>query len=783
HMTGATGGCPSADTAHIHIQPSTQPVITQQAPQRCSGDPITLIATGGSGYTWSTTATTSSISIVPVTGTIYYVTATAPNLCPAVASFTVQGKSRMVVTSTAFNPPCPGRDMGTISISVSGATTPYHYLWSNGDTLSQTDSLSSGPYAVTVTDAGGCDTVLNFALTYGTFLSINTPDTTICPGKQVRLTASGGTGQYQWVNGPAAATNTVTATRDTMFIVHMTGATGGCPSADTAHIHIQPSTQPVITQQAPQRCAGDPITLIATGGAGYTWSTTATTSSISIVPVTGTIYYVTATAPNLCPAVASFTVQSKSPMVVTSTVSGPPCPGRDMGIISISVSGGSIPYHYLWSNSDTLSQTDSLSPGPYTVTVTDAGGCDSVLNFTLTYGTFLSINTSDTTICPGKQVRLTASGGTGQYQWVNGPAAATNTVTATTDSMFIVHMTGATGGCPAADTAHIHIQPSTQPVITQQAPQRCAGDPITLIASGGTGYTWSTIATTSSISIVPVTGAIYYVTATAPNLCPAVDTFIAQAKLPMIITPGQSDPPCPGRDVGTIDLFSGGNSYHYIWSNNDTTAHLNGLAPGVYTVTVSDGTGCDTVLHFDLSYSYTLQVAISPQDTTVPSGVYVPLQASTNVDNGNIYTWTPPRDLSCYDCPGPLVHAVDSTYTYTILVTDQYGCTALDSMHITTFPLGPIYIPNAFTPNGDNNNDFFQIFGPSVSREYIPEFEVKIFDRWGELIFVSSDPTFRWDGIYKGVLMPPGVYVYLIDYLQAGTAVTKHAKGSLALIR
>ncbi|MCW3126595.1 MAG: hypothetical protein JWO03_2253, partial [Bacteroidetes bacterium] len=425
-------------------------------------------------------------------------------------------------------------------------------------------------------------TVISITYAPGPALTVSPKDTSVCPGKKVIITASGPTGTYIWSDGHHGPIDTVTVNAASLYIVTVTSSSG-CTSVDTAFTHIGTLATPSITTTGTAHCPTDSLTLTATGGTSYIWSTGALTPAIRVYPLPVRTYTVTASNASGCTASASVTPPGGTPWSFTIQVVNPPCPGRNMGTITVSVGGGGT-YHYAWSNGDTQAQTDSLAPGPYTVTVSDGGNCDTVLSFNLVSGTFLSINTTDTTICPGKQVRLTASGGTGQYQWVNGPATATNTVTATTDSIFIVHMTGATGGCPSADTAHIHIQPSTQPIITQQAPQRCAGDPITLIVSGGSGYTWSTTATTSSISIVPVTGAIYYVTATAPNLCPAVDTFIAQAKLPMIITPGQSDPPCPGRDVGTIDLFSGGNSYHYIWSNNDTTAHLNGLAPGVYTV-------------------------------------------------------------------------------------------------------------------------------------------------------------------------------------------------------
>jgi gliding motility-associated-like protein len=120
---------------------------------------------------------------------------------------------------------------------------------------------------------------------------------------------------------------------------------------------------------------------------------------------------------------------------------------------------------------------------------------------------------------------------------------------------------------------------------------------------------------------------------------------------------------------------------------------------------------------------------------------------------------------------------------YTVSVVDEYGCTASDSMRISTINISPLFVPNVFTPNGDGNNDYFQIYGPGANNNYMPFFSIKIFDRIGELVYESSDPTFRWDGTYKGKLLLPGVYVYEITYFLDGTVAGQFCKGSITLLR
>ena len=136
-----------------------------------------------------------------------------------------------------------------------------------------------------------------------------------------------------------------------------------------------------------------------------------------------------------------------------------------------------------------------------------------------------------------------------------------------------------------------------------------------------------------------------------------------------------------------------------------------------------------------------------------------------------------------HNCQNPIVNVASGDYAYTLTVTDQYGCIATDSVLITSFPVPYIFIPSGFSPNGDGNNDFFEIFGPGDINEYVTYFSVKIFNRWGEKVYEAQDPTFKWDGIYKDKTLPPAVYVYLIDYVMTGSETPTNYKGSLTLIR
>ena len=117
---------------------------------------------------------------------------------------------------------------------------------------------------------------------------------------------------------------------------------------------------------------------------------------------------------------------------------------------------------------------------------------------------------------------------------------------------------------------------------------------------------------------------------------------------------------------------------------------------------------------------------------------------------------------------------------YTAIVTSDSGCTAVDSILITVIPFYNIYVPNAFTPNGDGNNDYFSVYG---EKEDWKEFSIKVFDRWGEKVFESGDENFQWDGKYKGRLMDPQVFVWEIHLTYLNNHTDKLYKGSVTLIR
>jgi gliding motility-associated-like protein len=215
---------------------------------------------------------------------------------------------------------------------------------------------------------------------------------------------------------------------------------------------------------------------------------------------------------------------------------------------------------------------------------------------------------------------------------------------------------------------------------------------------------------------------------------------------------------------------------HYVWSNGDTTAIITATTSGTYAVTITDDLG--NVLYDSVHITlYALPSISLPEDTFIYEGQSIVLNGTVSGGSGaGTYTWTPADLLTCSKCPSPKAVPRDST-TFTVVYTDQAGCEATDFINITVLNDQSLYIPNAFSPNGDGKNDELKIYA-----RFVKEFNWSVFNRWGEKVFETNDINFGWDGRYKGVLQPPSVYVYYltVTYLNNKTV---HNQGSVTLIR
>ena len=198
---------------------------------------------------------------------------------------------------------------------------------------------------------------------------------------------------------------------------------------------------------------------------------------------------------------------------------------------------------------------------------------------------------------------------------------------------------------------------------------------------------------------------------------------------------------------------------------------------GLYTLLSVSETGCDSTTLLNV-FVINNELSITPQQAVVDTGATLQVSVATNAISPT-YLWLPDTYLNCNNCPNPTITPYENT-NYQLTVADKYGCEATALLQIIVnkdCKKSVVYIPNAFSPNGDGNNDFFEVYATAVNF-----YNLKIFNRWGEKKFESSSPLEKWDGTYKGIMQLPGVYVY---YLETTTCEGKQNsyKGSVTIVK
>jgi len=405
-------------------------------------------------------------------------------------------------------------------------------------------------------------------------------------------------------------------------------------------------------------CSGAPATLTAVGGGTYVWSTGATTAAIVVNPTTNTAYTVTITN-NGCPDVVSTTITvlplpaagiSVAETSGTANNDGITCSGASA---TLTASGGGT---YLWSTNAT---STSISVNPtmtttYTVTVTNSNNCFATATFTIAVNAAPTVSigiaetsgtaNNDGTTCTGASVTLTATG-VGTYQWSTNATTAAISVAPTATTIYTVTLTNA-NNCTATASVTITVNPLPVVGITPVAPAICAGTSTILTATGGSGYLWSTTATTAAITVSPAATTTYTVTVTNANVCAntASNTVTINA-LPVLSVTSTQPTTCVATN-GSIDLtVSGAGTFTYNWSGVGIVQgqqDQSNLGVGTYNVTVTNSaTGCFSTLSIALigpgGCSICPVIGLLTAPTGVCNGSAAALTASGLTDMGVTY--------------------------------------------------------------------------------------------------------------------------------------------------
>lgn len=549
----------------------------------CEGESTTLVASGGTSYSWSTGETTETITVNPTSTTTYSVTI-SDGTNSDTYDIEVTVDAAPTVDAGADQAICEGE---TITLTATGIG---NFLWSTGET---TESITVSPtstttYTVTTSNSCSTDATDDVVVTVNPSPNLNAgADVSVCEGESVTLTATG-TGPFSWSTGETTASITVSPASTTIYTV--VSDNGNC--SETDQVEVEVNTPPSVDLGSDQTiCEGQSITLTASGYGNFLWSTGETAQSITVSPSSTTTYSVTAS--NSCSSSAT------DDIVVTVNPSTNLNAGDDQSIcqgetVTLTATGTG---PFSWSTGATTASI-TVSPNSttsYSVT-SDNGSCSETDEVVVTVNTPPSVDAgSDRTICEGESVTLTATGN-GDFLWSTGETGPSITVSPTSTSTYSVTTTSQ--GCQSTAVDFVDVIVGELPDLTTTNDviiQR--GQSITLEAMGTGNFVWNTGATTPSITVSPLATTDYTVTLTSEGGCSNKNTITVTVEEAadgsnVVAYAGEDTSICSGDEI--VLTASGGDSF--LWNTGETTRSIT-VSPNestIYSVQITVEDNSDT---------------------------------------------------------------------------------------------------------------------------------------------------------------------------------------------
>jgi gliding motility-associated-like protein len=783
-------------------------VVTQPPPLAANGSTLTNVlcfggnngsatvsangGTPGYSYSWSPSGG-NGITANNLTAGDYTVTILDNNNCAITATAVVTQPPALVVNaSTLANIPCLTANIGIAAVQASGGTGGYSYTWmpsgGNGMTAS---NLGANTYSVTVQDANGCTQISTTVVTQSIPVtsSISGVINVSCFGNnngQAIASGSGGTIPYSYSWSPSGGNNATAANLTAgNYTVSVTDL-NGCTTVSTTVI-----TQPALliangVNLVNVKCFGGnngSVTSSANGGTApyfYSWSPSGGNFATANNLTAGN-YTVTVTDAHGCTTTSSAIVTQPPVLTAaTDTLANVLCYGGNNGSAFVTAGGGTGTYSYLWNPAGGSTATASnLSAATYSVRVTDANGCTIIKTVVITQPPVLALSLNNPpTICINQSAIISASsvGGTSPYTylWSNGATTSSQSVNPTVTSNYSITVTDA-HGCTITKNITVAVHPPLN-VLATSTPEICLGSTANISALGGGGnggpyfYLWNTGQTSASFTVLPSINTIYNVTLN-DGCSPAVQaaTPVVVNPLPTVgFTPINAED-CVPVSVSFTDTANTISGCTYLWSfgdgttSTDSTPSHNYTVAGLYgvTLTITTPKGCSrTLTRVDVVRANPLPVAdfIIPNEVTLNEAVLINFNNLSWGSNAWLWHFGDNSDSSTVFNPS---HSYIDTGVYVIQLISYSPALCPDTTYRSIKINGEfaIFIPNAFTPNGDGINDGFIAKGI-----YIKDYDMWILDRWGGKIYHSLSLSHPWNGTYfdDGTMCQNGVYVYKI---------------------
>ncbi|AWV98861.1 Ig-like domain-containing protein [Arcticibacterium luteifluviistationis] len=719
---------------------------TNSEPTVCLGESSTLGASllnavGSTTYSWSNGLGTGASKTVTPNGNITYsITATDSEGCTATSTIAVNVNNLPNASAGSNSPVCAG---GTVNLTGSGGvnyawTGPSSFISSNQNpSVASVSPANAGVYNLTVTDANGCsnNAAVNVAVTSGLTVTAGTPDSKICSGYALNLTASGGN-SYTWTGPNGFSSNSQNPTISSPIasssgVYTVTGMnTNSCTATATTSVTVVNNNRSA-SNDGP-KCVGSTINLTASGGDTYSWagpngfSSTSANPSISNTTLSQEgIYTVTVSINDACSETATTQLTLYSLPNVSVTDPGTICQHDDA---QLQASGG-VSYAWLGPNSfsssqqnPTISNITNAKTGIYTVTVTNASSCSASATTELSLSFPSLVVSSDTALCEGGLISLEASGGIG-YSW-SGPNSFTSSSSSISipsaglseAGIYTVTVNNSLG-CTATTGINVTVL-STSATINTLA-SICTGDSLKLEVPGWTNYSWTgpsgfNSSDPEAFIANSTTGnsGIYSVTVNVAGCTTTATSSVTVRALPVpVIT--SNEPVCLGTNLN----LSTGSTSSYSWkgpksftssAQNPVVSVSDSLVQGIYTLSVVDTYGCiDSTTHdVDVSIVY---------PTAANSGISCLGQTvNLTATGGSSYSWTGPNSYTS-SSQNPVINNIIAANAgiYSVTITDINGCTGTATTEIV------VSIPTASaTSNGPVCEGATLILNGSTADQY-----------------------------------------------------------------
>lgn len=709
-VNSAGGQCEDSDQVVVTVNslPFPNASATNETAYNANDGTATCNPTGGTppySYYWSNGKHTQSINnLAPGE---YTVTVSHDSDCIAEETVTVNefGCPGLDIVMTQTDVSCFGRCDGSLRVSgVTNGVPPFSYSWSvQGQNTQQISGLCAGTYSVTITDDNNCSISKSYTVTEPTKIVINASATDETANNANDGTATcnptGGTPpySYHWSNG--ATTQSVSNLAPGNYLVTVRDA-NNCGSE--THVTVEAFSCPnlsIVISQTDVSCNGDcsgslSVSAVQNGVSPFSYSWSNGTSTQSITDLCIGTYKVTVTDSKNCTINGSYTITEPAAIMVNASATGETANNANDGTAFCDPTGGTPPYSFKWSNGATTGTINNLAPGEYTITITDANGCNA--SETVAVSTYdcpgLAINFSHSDIscngeCTGVIKVLSVTNGVEPftYAWSNGAnTQQIDDLCAGTYSVTVTDDTGcsATGSQTITEPAKLVINASA----TDETGHNANDGTATCNPTGGTppySFKWSNGKNERTIN--NLSPGDYTVTVTYNNSgCGDEQTVTVKAfecpdNLEIVIE--EHDVSCNGVCDGSLNILNVKNGvapFTYAWSNQGSTQAIKNLCGGTYSVTVVDDKNCTVSGSYTITEPAALVANASATDET-----------ANNANDGTATCkptgGTPPYSYAWSN--GKSTQSISNLEpnSYTVTVTDANDCESIESVSVAKF--------------------------------------------------------------------------------------------------